>query len=100
MLRKLSFCPLCPLSSLTWRTAFGGFEGSRAVGLRSIVAVRHDFATSPRDQGGQGAEVHAGLQKMHRAVSEHGAGPARVKTVDLLLVAAVEGTRARARLGS
>src|SRR5260370_26984074 len=46
----------------------------------------------PRDQGGQDLDAHAGLQKVHRAIGEHGVSAARMKAVDLTVVSAVYRT--------
>src|SRR5262249_1197157 len=50
-------------------------------GSPSEITGRDDFAAGARDEPGQDAEVHAGLEKADRAVREHGVGAAGVKAV-------------------
>src|SRR5215469_13966046 len=53
------------------------------------IAVRYHFATGPRDQPGQDADVHADLQEPNMAVHEHGIGAAVVKSIDLPVIGAI-----------
>src|SRR5437773_1369554 len=64
-----------------------------------VIRGRDRFAAGARDQRGQGADAHAGVQKTGRAVGKHGVGPAGVKTVDLPLIRAVDGASSGTRLG-
>jgi len=60
----------------------------------SKIAGWDDFAAGARDQGGQDVDTHAGLQEMHRAVGEHGVGPAGVEAVDFAVIRAIDGALA------
>src|SRR5262245_39555306 len=58
---------------------------------------RTDFPTGRRHQAGEDANVHAGVQEMHGAVSENRVRAAGVKAVHLSVIRAVDGTRPRFR---
>src|SRR5207237_429775 len=55
-----------------------------------------DFSARPRDHFHEFADVDTGTHERHVAVREQDVGPARVKAVDVLVVA-VDGTPARRR---
>src|SRR5262245_56271939 len=65
-----------------------------SIGTSSSIAWSH-LPARARDELGQDADIHAGLQEVYMAVGVHGIGPARVETVDLMIVGAVEGAGAQ-----
>src|SRR5262245_30643053 len=56
---------------------------------------RDHFAASPCHQAGEDANVDVGFQKMPRAIREDRVGSDGMKTIDLLFIGAVDGTRSR-----
>src|SRR6266849_2586711 len=50
------------------------------------ITVRNDFTAGPRDQRGQDADAHGGVEEVHRAIGEHRVGAGGVEAVDRAVV--------------